>query len=254
VKLAITAVSALAACNVANDIDYSMKACPCPTGYACNAETNLCSGSAGGDAAISDGQRDGADGAADVASCLPDPLPRKTYSTPVFADFDSAWGSQGGAWIANPDGVEETVLSNFAIAYHSTSVMTINADYRVVATMAFASGGDGDALELALRIDTMNQNMYHCNWEPKDGAFLIQHTVGGVGQTSYVGSTETPTDVVTMEFQAIGTALECCIRGMPGAYLTVPAASPDYATGEVGLKTYQMAGTYSNFAVYQASP
>ncbi len=252
-RFAIAGLVALAACNVANDIDYSTKACPCPSGYTCNAQTNLCNGG-GGDAHVGDVLADGPGDGATVASCLPDPLPHKTYASPTFDDFGTAWGSQGGTWLMNANGVEESVETDFAIAYHTNSVMVATADYRVVATMAFEGGGNGDALEIALRIDTTNQNMYHCNWEPTDGAFLIQHTAGGVGQASYVASTEAPTDVVTMEFQAIGTALECCIRNMPGAYLSVPAAAPDYATGEVGLKTYQMAGLYSDFAVYQANP
>ena len=49
--------------------------------------------------------------------------------------------------------------------------------------------------------------------------------------------------------QAIGTKLECCVRGIPGAQLL--RDNQMYPTGDaVGLKTYLMSGAFRTFAVF----
>jgi len=54
---------------------------------------------------------------------------------------------------------------------------------------------------------------------------------------------------ITMEFQAVGTTLACCIQGFPADKVLV-TTDATYATGAVGLKTYEMSAVYDNFAVF----
>ena len=259
VRFAIAAVVAFAACNVPNDIDYSTKACPCPTGYTCNAQTNLCdgtSGSVGGDSgtvndALGFDAKQG-DGGAGNATCLTGAALTHPEYMSNFSDFSTAWGTFGtGSWMAGPTSLaQNNQNSGLAVAYHSVTTNGTSANYREVVTMTRIAGGRGDAIELALRIDVANESMYHCNYEPTDGSFLVQYTDQGVGATQYEVITVGLAQTVTMEFQASGMTLECCIRGMADADIVVSMPQPVYSIGPVGLKTYDMSSTFTNFELF----
>jgi hypothetical protein len=53
---------------------------------------------------------------------------------------------------------------------------------------------------------------------------------------------------VTMEFQVTGSRFDCCLRGIPNALLA--GVDIRYASGQVGVKTYQMSGGFHDFAVF----
>ncbi|HTR53544.1 MAG TPA: hypothetical protein VMJ10_22780 [Kofleriaceae bacterium] len=244
-------VLALAACSVP-DIDYTGKQCPCPAGYACDDSTHTCvRGALAPDGAAAPDGPNG-DGAQE-ASCLPSPLTTLHYSTATFADFSPMWSSTGGIWqTAGAELQETSTVSQLAVAYHADPAITY-ADARVVGTMHAISAGPGDAIELALRVDAMNVHMYHCNWEPADGGFLIQRT-DNVNTTPVIQMTtlaitgRSVDDPVIMEFQVSGDVFTCCLHGIPGAMLT--GTDGTYTDGSIGVKTYEASAGFSNFQGY----
>ncbi|HEY1554506.1 MAG TPA: hypothetical protein VGF94_06695 [Kofleriaceae bacterium] len=252
----------LGACSVP-DVDYTGKQCPCPSGYSCSATLQTCTrGETGSDAAAGDSRaidaapQDGMEGASCLDGLDP-PFTNLQYATPEFADFATAWTTDGGAWsqgITELDQIDST--SQLAVAYHTIVSGLGTGDQRLVVSMHATAGGDGDAIELALHVDAMNTHMYHCNWEPTDGAFLIQRTdTITLGPTLVTTTIDTstipnyqPSDPVTMEFQVHGTTFSCCLHGIPGA--TLQADDGTYTQGDVGVKTYEMAGAFHDFQVY----
>ena len=247
---------ALAGCSVP-DVDYTGKQCPCPSGYTCNAATSTCSRSAlANDARGPDGTRGGSDGATDAApaaSCLAQPFALEIYSTATFADFTTAWSTSGGDWKLGTGELDQLdTTAQLSVAY----LVGNGTDFRIVGTMHATSGGNGKAIELTLRVDAANTHMYHCNWEPADGAFLIQRTdsvaAGMAIQTITIDTSSIPgyqeTDPVTMEFQVSGSQFSCCLHGIPAAY--IQGSDTTYAAGAVGVKTYEMSGGFSDFFMY----
>ncbi|HUJ57953.1 MAG TPA: hypothetical protein VLX92_05660 [Kofleriaceae bacterium] len=248
---------ALAACSLPS-VDLTGKACPCPGGWVCNAATQTCARTAPGtdapgrDATLADGAS-GAD-AAQAASCLPGAFGHELYSTATFADYPLGWTTGGGTWMPGASEVTQTdAMSDLAYIFRPLP----QADYRIVATMHATSTGDGKAIEVAGRIDPGGAvHMYHCNWEPSDGAFLIQRTdaeeMGAVIQMTTIDlaslANYQPSDPVTIELQISGSVLQCCLHGIPGA--SISGSDTTYPAGDVGVKTYEMSGGFHDFAVY----
>lgn len=235
----------VAGCTV-TELDFTGKQCPCPEGYSCDPVTSTCTRSAtNGDAATDTG-----DGS---VSCLSAPFTNLTYSTATFADFTTAWSVGGGSWTQSGiEVVQSSSSASLSFIRHSVA----GDDYRIVATMHATSFGAGRAIEIAFRIDAPNTNMYHCNWEPEGGGFILQRTddinAGATIDEIFLDTNQIPNYTmsmpVTMELQASGSTFRCCLRGINGAELA--GSDSAYATGDVGVKTYQMSGGFSDFFVY----
>ena len=248
----LAAVALVAGCSVPS-VDLNGKACPCPSPYLCNQATQTCA-LALSDARANDTPKDSSfsSDALPGVSCLNAPLSHPIYASPAFGDFGAAWTSFGGSWSVSAGELDETNgIVQLAYAHHLVAAIG-GAGYRVVASMRQVGNGSlGGALELAARIDATKSSMYHCNFEPNDGFFLIQHTDSGVGGGTLTTTTLNVPDALgsyMMEFQVIGTGLECCVRGVTGAHLN--ATDGLYTTGEVGVKSYEMAAAFKQFAVY----
>jgi hypothetical protein len=185
-----------------------------------------------------------------LTSCLPSPLPKLEYASPMFSDFATAWNADGGTWAVIAGDLEQSDAgANLAYAYHDVFI----SDYRVVATL-LATGGNR-AVELAFRIDATDRNMYHCNWEPHSGDLILQRTVLGTSTSALQLERMTvplamvpDPNAVTMEVQAIGSQFECCLVGIDGA--SISATDPNLATGAVGVKTFFRSARFRDFAVY----
>jgi len=245
-------VSVLAACSIP-DVNLAGKPCPCATRYVCDSATSTCVTSLGG----SDAARGGSDAGTDssvAASCLAAPLTTPLYST-TFPDL-SGWAIGGGTWAATDNqAVQSDAGNGLAYAYHPSSTQL--TDQRVVSHFQMISGGDGRALELAVRVQGgVSAGQYHCNWEPTDGAFLIMYTqtatmTGQLAMTNIdlrLIPSYSPFDPVTMELQVRGSRLDCCLREIPAASLT--AMDTQFTSGSPGMKTYEESGSYDYVDVY----
>jgi hypothetical protein len=243
--------AALVGCSVP-DLDLTGKPCPCPDGWVCSA-ANTCQRTVAPGDALRDTPPDHTNMDTPVAaSCLVAPYTAPIYTTTTFGDFNTAqWirPSGAGTWSVIQGQLHQTDnLSSLAYVYH----MGVLTNFRVVATMHQEMGDAGGAVEIAFRISTTSASMYHCNFEPNDGGFLIQETANGVGGTQLVTKTlqgVNPQGTYTMEVQATDHQLQCCIDGIPDAYLTI--ADSTYGAGYAGLKTYVMSAVISAFTVYQ---
>jgi hypothetical protein len=237
----------LAACSVP-DLDLTGKQCPCPTGYVCDTSRNMCVRSLPADGPRIDSLIDSGNGATCLTSA---PYSRLAYSTATFGDFTTAWMTLGGIWSAmGSELVQTSTAASLAVAYYSVGS---TADYRLVTTMHATTTGAGDAIELSLRIDPTNVHMYHCNWQPSDGGFVLQRT-DNITMTHVINMTTIDVSQIpastpqVMEFQVTGGSFECCLRGVTGARLA--GSDTMYTSGAVGVKTYLMGGGFHDFSVY----
>jgi hypothetical protein len=258
------AIVVIAGCRIA-DLDVSGKPCPCPNDYACDTATNTCTHTVAGDA--NDGQNRGEasiDGV-QATSCLHvAPLTTPVYTTTNFSDFGTVWSTRGsGNWTI--DVVGNAVQSDAGAMTSVAQQPAPNAvnNYRLVSTFHATSTGVGKAIELAARsminlaVAPPMQHVYHCNWEPTGGAFMIQRddspSVGStlnimtVDTTAIPGYTESMP--ITMEFQVTGNSLACCIDNFPSSAY-VAATDTTYTNGGVGMKTYEMTAVYDDFTIY----
>jgi len=246
----VLALVTIAGCSI-KDVDLTGKACPCPDGWVCAAD-NTCQRSVtpGDDAPIVHPDVAMMDTPLPATSCLTAPYTTVKYATMDFSDYAITWQSVGGAWSVGNNALAQTdKVADLSYAYHTMPIA--QANYRIVSTMKQTQGAAGGALEIAFRIDDVKQSMYHCNYQPNDGLFLIQHTDNAVGGGSLMeiqlgNLTTTP---FTMEVQVTGNQLECCIDNVAGAHITVTNSL--YATGLAGVKTYRMAGGFTSFALLQ---
>jgi hypothetical protein len=249
-----TLLCALAACSVP-DLDLTGKQCPCPTGYVCDTSRNMCERSLPSDGRAIDSSIDSGNDANPFNSCLTSaPYTHLAYSTPTFGDFSTAWTPLGGIWSAQGAELAQTsTTASLAVAYHSVVTSGGTADYRLVTTMHATTTGAGDAIELSLRIDATNVHMYHCNWQPSDGGFVLQRT-DNISTTHVIAMTTVDVSQIpastpqVMEFQATGGSFECCLRGVTGAHLS--GSDTMYTSGAVGVKTYLMGGGFHDFSAY----
>jgi hypothetical protein len=225
----------LAACSVPG-IDLANKMCPCESGYTCVA--NHC---------VSNG---GSDGPAS-ASCLgTDPGTLLYGDTFDGGSLDTGWQTtpmwaQSGGKLVQSD-------TNDQLAFAYTTHVT-TSDYRVVAQLTGTAAGTG--LGITMRVAPGMKTQYDCLWEAgTTGALVLQATnPGGVPSTlkSQVGiPSGGATATVTMEVLASGTDLRCCLDSVAGASVEVMNPSPPYATGQPGLVTDRMVGSFDNFEVY----
>ena len=189
---------------------------------------------------------------AEAPSCLPSPLVTPVYATATFADFATVWATGGsGTWTtAGGQLVQSDPTVGLAYAYFDPGL----TDYRVVsnATIVDDAGTGSHAIELALRVDGANMNMYECNWDPIGSGVVINATMAGLGTAEFTRITITPPadpTRVVMEAQIVGTRIECCLAGLSGAYASVIDAR--FTTGMIGVKTFFVSGAFDHLQVFR---
>jgi len=242
---------ALCGCSIA-PADYTGKACAdgkCPAGYECNVATNQCQT----DVVMIDGAVTSNDDARDAdtvaESCLPNPRSGLVYASASFGQLPGGWATSG-SW--STSGGE--LLQMDAAVDHAFAARTIDTaeagNYRLVATMR-ALRVTGDRLGIAFRVSPSPDGvMYACVLDTTTGRFELRYAQPGVDAT--FGSrmlTVGPQEVFTIEVDASGTDLRCCIRGRSGSNISVQNAM--LPTGAAGVTTQDSHGAFSSFYAYQ---
>jgi hypothetical protein len=239
------AIIALTACHYA-DAPIEGKACPCPDGYSCVA--NAC---VAGDVAP-----DASTDATPTASCIAAPKLTPVYASSTFAEYPTGFATISGDWTTTATALHQgNETTAMAVAYLSTNPGSAgDEDYRVVATAAQTAGSDTGAFEVSGRISATNKTMYSCSYQPNTGAFQVSKIATNGGDAAALGSVQTtPGDhfgAYTIELQVSGASVECCVRGVAGSHVQVPDAAA-LTTGVPGVRTFLMAASFSQFAVYQ---
>ena len=239
------ALIALTACHYA-DAPIEGKACPCPDGYSCVA--NAC---VAGDIAP-DARFD----ATSTASCIAAPKLTPVYASATFAEYPTGFATISGDWTTTGAALHQgDETAAMAVAYLATNPGSAgDQDYRVVATAAQTAGGDTGAFEVSGRISAINKTMYSCSYQPNTGLFQVSKIATSGGDAAALDSAQTtPGDQLgayTIELQVTGGTVECCVRGIANSHLMAPDAAP-LATGVPGVRTFLMAASFSELAVYQ---
>jgi hypothetical protein len=253
-----------AACSI-GPVDLDGKQCPCADGWTCNTATNTCVGGAT-DAPVADappGTPDAPPGTPDGPSppdARVDAMPGATClgaagSELLFDDLPDliGWTTSGGTWAAV---ASEAVQSNATtqLAYAFPAGTSSFADYRVTTEVRKILGTG--SIQASLRIQPSNDGQYQCAWNPNTGAMAIQwqRTNGNFGGTLTSMTVDTsgipgydPLAPVTIEMQAVGTQLSCCVREVPAAMLSI--ADNRYDSGSPGIKTSAASAAFGTFRV-----
>lgn len=273
--LAAALALALAGCSIP-EVDLDGKQCPCASGWTCATATNTCVREPGaidaadgtladaGDAAPADATDAAALDAIDApvidAIDAPPPptclgsAPGATLYSDDFADL-IGWVTVGGTWSATAmEAVQSSTASNAAYLYPAgTSAFT---SYRVKAQLRRLGGATAGAMQLAVRLQAGNDGQYACAWQPGTGALQLQwvRTNGGVGGTLAQAQVNIgaipgydPAAPVTMEVQASGSQLTCCLREHAAA--TVTATDTRYSAGAPALRTASLSAGFRDFVV-----
>jgi hypothetical protein len=240
-------VVALTACSI-KSIDYTGKACPCPSGYQCDLATDTCTRDSvsivdapSGDSTTIDAR------VVEGTSCLANPRSTLVYSSVGFPDFPQTWFDAEGAWQKE---MNELVQSNSAapLAWVVRSIPPIN--YRLVATMHLLEGNAG-SVGLGFRVGGGIPNMYSCRLEPAAGNVELFYTFGGA-DTLLERTTVDITDAFasfTLEVDVTGNTYTCCVRGLSNS--TVTASHSMFNAGAVGVLTRETEGAFASFYAYQ---
>jgi hypothetical protein len=249
----IVIVIVLGACRVA-DLDYTGKACPCPTGWQCNLATYTCTQAAPGDGGGSnnDGSNNADGSVIPGVSCLPNPRTNLIYSTVGFSDFPSAWLQSSGQWTKEGGEVKSTNNGN-PLAWLSHAVQTSDgsANYRVVATMRYIDSTSGGSVGIGFRIG-MGATMYTCTFDPASGEFDLIYTQQGVDgplQRKILDIPSNPLAAFTMEIMTTGTTQTCCLRGFTDSTLAMPSGFG--MSGNPGVVSRDASGAFATFYVYE---
>lgn len=223
------------ACSVPS-LDLSGKACPCAPSYVCDSFTMTCrlAADAGGS-----------------TSCLGSDPGTALYSDQFEgASIDPGWVTTT-MW-SQGSGVLEQTDVNDQLAFAYTTHVTA-ADYRVTAQLTGTAGGTGMGVVLRAQLSTKAQ--YDCVWEAGGtaGALLLQVTNNGGAPTTLasqvVGNSGGAAAPVVMEAFAQGGELRCCLDGLSDAKVSATAPAPVYSSGQPGLVTDRMRGTFDDFSV-----
>jgi hypothetical protein len=264
VTRAALAAVALAGCTVA-DVDLTGKQCPCASGWLCETATNTCVR----DPAMIDARMidappggDAIDAPIDTppgGSCL-GTAPGAELLADDFADL-VGWNVNGGLWSAVANEAQQTdVLAD--PAQLSPTGATGFTDYRVVVEMRYITGAVVDSLlAVGMRLQVGNSGQYQCSWDPVTGSFKLIWTRNSGAPGSTLAQTQVnlaaipgylPTMPVTIELQAVGNQLSCCLRDVPGATLTTSDVDLHFAAGSPTLRPALMSAAYRDFHVYAA--
>lgn len=259
VALALPLVGALA-CRV-DDLDLEGKRCPCVAGWTCEIATDTCvrepiDASAidvpPNDGVIIDSSNDAID-ATPGSSCLGSPGGASLF-TDDFADL-IGWITMGGTWSAAGGAAVQTD-SGGSLIYAFPAGTSAFIDYRVASLARRTGGVATGSVEVALRIQPSNDGQYQCAWSPASGVLrlnwtrnngsfggmLAQTTVDVAGIPGY-----DPLAAMTIEAEAQGTRLTCCVRDLAGAFVTI--TDTRFTAGSPGIKTSSQAAAFEDFAV-----
>ena len=240
---------ALAACSI-KPIDYTGKQCPCPDGYTCNLITQTCAR----DVELTDANRDATDGPRIDApgmsgvSCLANPRSQMIYSS-TFTEFPTGWLSSLGQWTKQGPELQQTNANNtFAFASHTVST---SMNYRVVATLRQIGPSAAGSVGIGLRLSGGQGNGYACAINMALGAFTLSAVQsGGPGSIDQaLVSINDTNKTITMEMDATGSVITCCIRDVADAELD--ALNTTFTAGNIGVVTLNSQGAFSSIAVYQ---
>jgi hypothetical protein len=250
---------ALCACSVPQ-IDYTGKACldgVCPAGYECNHVTQTCAKDIAVDGSVDPDEMRSPDAGDDVVvdSCFPNPRSKLVYaSDDGFSDYPQTWLDGGdGQWERQANELYQA-SSTADISWLSRPSIGGSgsggevSDYRIVATMRLGDLSDG-SVGIAFRVGPTT--MYSCAVDPVGGRLALRFVQPTI-QTSFASKTVTMSDPLapfTMEVDATGTTLSCCIRGVSGA--TLAGSHEALPLGSAGLTTRNDEGLFSSFHAYQ---
>jgi len=262
----VLATCAASACSI-GPLDLTGKQCPCAEGWTCDVGTNTCVGGPADAPVVYDARIDAPPGTPDAPFDATSPADARVDAAPgttclgapgaelLFDDFPDliGWTTQGGTWAAvTSEAVQSNVTTQLAYAYPAGT--TTFTDYRVT-TEARRVAGTG-LIQAAARIRSSDDGQYACGWDADSGAFSIvwQRTNGNLGGTIATMTIDTsgipgydPAGVFTIEFQAVGSQLSCCIREVPGSMLS--QTDTRYPTGAPGIRTSLASVAFGTFRV-----
>jgi hypothetical protein len=252
VARALLLVVMVGACRVA-DLDYTGKACPCPTGWRCNLTTYTCTQDAPGDGGGSTDDGSNIDGNNNPAqSCFASPSTKLIYSTVGFADFPGAWLQASGQWTKEGGEVKSTNNGNpLAWISHVVQTSTGLSNYRVVATMRYIDSVSGGSVGIGFRIG-MGATMYTCTFDPASGEFDLIYTQQGADaqlQRKILDVPTNPQAAFTMEIMTTASTHTCCLRGVSDSTLAMPSSFA--MNGNPGVVSRDASGAFTSFYVYE---
>jgi hypothetical protein len=256
----VVGLGGLAACSI-QDFDLTGKQCPCVVGWVCDSATNTCQrdpsmiDAPGIDAPVDAFDPDGAliDAPIDVASvsCLGDSFGASLYTDAL--DSLTGWMTAGdGTWSsAGSEAVQSVATALDAYAYPTAAASL--TDYRV-ALRTRKTGGLG-TIVAPFRIQVGTNNRYRCSWKPQDGSLKLE---APRPQGDYRSFAETqaavgsipgydPAAPVTIEVEAVGNAIRCCVREIPTAL--IQSSNTLYSVGPPGIETVTASGAFDNIQV-----
>jgi hypothetical protein len=254
------ALSALWACTI-ESFDLTGKQCPCITGWVCDETTTTCVRDLSTiDAPGSDGvppiDAPGSDGVPPIdgppsVSCLGDAFGASLYTSAL--DDLTGWMTVGdGTWSATGGEAVQSLATALNTYAYPTAAASLT-DYRL-ALRARRSGGTG-AIMASFRIQVGTNNRYRCSWRPDDGALKLE---APRPQGDYRAFAETqaavgaipgydPAATMTIEVEASGNTIRCCIREVPAA--TITSSNTLYSAGPPGIETVTAAGAFDALQV-----
>jgi hypothetical protein len=253
----LLAPASLIGCSV-DPLELNGRRCPCVSGYRCDPATQLCvpvgQGVTGGSGAGAGGAgAGGADTGGGGGSAR-----RLIFADEFDGDLD-AWLSVGdGVWsVDQGEALQSNDESPLAFIY---AAGTHPADVQIVAGMRKLTGEEPRAAyEITFRVteEPVRQH-YFCNWEPNAGRIVI---MGSDGTSNFVlmqAEPQLPDDydplgTFTLNVEVTADQISCRVEEIPGASGTA-VATPLFATGSFGLKTWRLATAFDFIRVYQIDP
>jgi len=259
---AVALAFATTACSI-GPVDLAGKQCPCADGWTCDTATNTCVGGPADAPSIADASADAPPGTPDAANppdARVDAMPGATClgaagGELLFDDFPDliGWTTTGGVWTAvASEALQSNATTQLAYAYPAGTSGFV--DYRVTTEVRKIAGTG--TIQASLRIQNGNDGQYQCAWNPNTGAIAIQwqRTNGNLGGTLASLTVDTsgipgydPLAPVTIETQAVGTQLSCCVLEVPGTMLST--ADNRYDDGSPGVKTAGASAAFGTFRV-----
>lgn len=241
--------------------DLTGKQCPCVTGWVCDESSNTCVRDLSLiDAPGSDGippiDAPGSDGVPPIdgppsVSCLGDVFGASLYTSAL--DDLTGWMTVGdGTWSSASGEALQTLTTALNTYAYPTGAPSLT-DYRL-ALRARRTGGTGTILA-SFRVQVGTNNRYRCSWRPTDGSLKLE---APRPQGDYRSFAETqvavgaipgydPAAPITLEAEASGNTIRCCIREIPNAFII--SSNTLYADGPPAIETVTAAGGFDSIQV-----
>ncbi len=252
---ALLACTALAGCTI-KDIDYTGKACPCPSNYECNTPTQTCVKTPGPDDARG-GVGDGSptdDGNTATDSCFSSAPGKLVLSSVGFPEFPNGWLMGLGQWTKGQGEILQQNGSNeIAWLARSDSMTGSQSNYRVVvAARLIDTLGDGGA-GAVFRAQSSG-SFYACTLDSFTGQLRLRRVTSSFQDTVLMTRTISPplADIrATFKIEAMstGSSLQCCVRGYSG--MTVSAQDTQIPSGSYGIASFHSEAAFSEIYVYE---